>query len=69
MRMYFTDDEEEDFTTSLWSHPTVGMKMTATPGLGDMIGATSARVAQRESAVDNVDAPVYSLRRMVPPGR
>lgn len=69
MRTAIVDEEEDGFDASLFSHPTVGMKMAIVAGGGQLVAATSTRVEQRKVAAEAIDAPVYSLRRMVPPGR
>ena len=48
--------------TTLLSHPTTGMKLSNKPGQGVF-------VSSREQSTVNTQRPVYSLRRMVPPGR
>lgn len=47
---------------SLLSHPTTGMKLSKNPGPGVFL-------TPRESNQIDHQRPVYSLRRMVPPGR
>lgn len=63
------DEEEDEFAASLLSHPTVGMKQALTPGIGVLVNSSTSRVAKRDEVAEKLDTPVYSLRRLVPPGR
>lgn len=60
--MHIDSDGDEDFLESLLAHPTAGMKMSKNPGPGVFL-------ASRGSPQVDPQRPVYSLRRMVPPGR
>jgi hypothetical protein len=53
---------DDDFAESLLAHPTTGMQLSTKPGPGVFLSS-------REANPVDVQRPIYSLRRMVPPGR